>query len=189
MLLMSPAIDPTADIPVNYVLDVLGNVLFLQALRGVVAHIPVWIENAPDVNFDRISAFFQQVAHEFAPQILNAQRTSPEKLRDFWEVRLDYKTKNVVATAFEEKFCTEEDTLIQRLRESSTRELVMLQMKNFLAKVSRIREVYAQSALDVRQDPKKFYAAVQKDFRKAPVSREFVQYIVDTRSVGQPRPS
>ncbi len=184
---MSPATDTAADVPVNYVLDVMGNVLFLQALRGVVAHIPVWIENAPDVNFDRVAGFFQQVAQDFIPQIHNAQKASPQQSRDFWEIRLDYKTKSIVATAFQERFCSEEETLIQRLRESPTRELVMLQMKNFLAKVTRIREVYAQSALDVRQDPKKFYAAVQKDFRKAPVSREFVQYIVDTRSVGQPR--
>ncbi len=186
---MSPATDSAADVPVNYVLDVMGNVLFLQTLRGVVAHIPVWIENAPDVNFDRVAGFFQQVAHDFAPQIHNAQKISSQGVRDFWEIRLDYKTKSIVATALQEKFCSEEETLIQRLRESPTRELVMLQMKNFFTKVTRIREVYAQSALDVRQDPKKFYAAVQKDFRKAPVSREFVQYIVDTRSVGQPRPN
>ncbi len=186
---MPPATDPAADVPVNYVLDVLGNVLFLQILRGVVAHVPIWIMNAPEVNFDRIFTFFQQLGQEFTPQIRNGEKTPPQGQRDFWEIHLDYKSKNIIATAFAEKFCSEEETLIQRLRESSTKELVLLQMKNFFAKVARIRETYAQSPLDVRQDPKKFYAAVQKDFRKAPVSREFVQYIVDTRGVGQPRPS
>ncbi len=181
--------DPATEVPVSYVLDLVGSVLFLQILRGVMANIPVWIENAPDVNFDRISAFFQQVAQEFAPQIHNAQNSAPKGSRDFWEIRLDYKTKSIMATAFPEKFCPEEETLIQRLRESATRELVMMQMRNFFAKVSKVREIYSQSPLDVQQDPKKFYAAVQKEFRKVPVSREFVQYVVDTRSVGQPRQS
>ncbi len=184
---MSPATDPAADVPVKYVLDVLGNVLFLQTLRGVVAHIPVWFETAPDINFDRISTFFKQVAQDFEPQILNAQKISTQRQRDFWEIRLDYKTKSIVTMPFQERFCSEEETLIQRLRESTTRELVMLQMKNFLTKVSRIREIYSKSSLDVRQDPKKFYAAVQNEFRKVPVSREFVQFIVNTRGVGQPR--
>ncbi len=186
---MSPAIDPAADVPVNYILDSVGSVIFLQILRGVVAHVPVWIENAPEVNFTRINTFFQKTGKEFAPLIHCAEKEQAPTPRDFWEIHIDYKTKNIIATAFPEEFCPEEETLIQRLRESTSQELEMLQMKNFLSKVSRIREIYSQSPLDVRQDPKKFYAAVQRDFRKAPVTREFVQYIVDTRSVGQPRPS
>jgi hypothetical protein len=183
---MPAASDPLADVPVNYVLDILGNVLFLQALRGVVAGVPVWVANAPDVNVDRISAFFQQVVPDLSPQIYCEKNLSRGK-RDFWEIDLDYKAKSIIATAFPEEFCQEEQILIQRFRENTTQDAVILQLKNFLAKIGRIREIYAMSTSDVRQDPKRFFAAVQKEFRKAPVSHEFVQFVVDRRSVGQAR--
>ncbi len=184
---MPPASDPVADVPVNYCLDILGNVLFLQTLRGVVAGVPVWVANAPDVNVDRIFAFFQQVVPDLTPQIQSAEKNPSRGRRDIREINLDYKAKSIIATAFPEEFCQEEQTLIQRFRENSARDAVVLQLKNFLAKINRIREIYAISPSDVRQDPKKFFAAVQKEFRKAPVSREFVQFVVDTRSVGQPK--
>jgi len=185
--LSTPTSSPAIDVPVSYVLDVLGNVLFLQILRGVVAHIPIWISNAPEISFERIKTFFQRVASEYAPQIHSLERTAHEGALNFWEVHIDYKTRSILRTAFPEKFCQEEETLVQRLRESTTTELTLIQLKNFFTKISKIQEIYAQSPLDVRQDIKKFHAEVQKNFRKVPVSREFVEYIIEIRSVGQSR--
>lgn len=182
---MPPATDPVTDIPANYVLDILGNVLFLQVLRGLLADTPVQILNAPEVNFRRIVAFFQQVAMEFDLKILNGKGESLNSCK----VTLDYKTKKIVATAFPEEFYAEEETLIQRLRENPNVDSVILQLKNLLAKVNRIRVLYSQSPIDARQDPKKFYAIVQKNFRQAPVSHEFVQFIVDNRNMREPRSS
>ena len=175
---MLPAKDPAPNVPVNYILDILGNVLFLQILRSTLAHIPIRIMNIPEVNLERITAFFQQVAQHFDPKILAAEKIPKGELTLYPKVILDYKTKIVIATAFPEEFCSEEEMLVQRFRENPSPESTILQMNNFIAKIFRIRKLYSKSHPNVQLDPIKFYAVVQREFGKAPISQEFVQFII-----------
>jgi hypothetical protein len=99
-----------------------------------------------------------------------------------WEILLDYKAKVCVLTPFPAKPYMEEENLVQRLREDSAKDVVDLQIKNFFSKIDRIRQIYAATPQAKRNDPKTFFAAVQKDFRKSPVSKEFIQFIIDTRA-------
>jgi hypothetical protein len=98
-----------------------------------------------------------------------------------WEILLDYRAKICVRTPFPAKPYMEEENLVQRLRENSAKDVVGLQMKNYFAKIDRIRQIYATTPQAKRNDLKVFFAAVQKDFRKAPVSKEFIQFVNDTR--------
>ncbi|HMF34788.1 MAG TPA: hypothetical protein VKK79_25430 [Candidatus Lokiarchaeia archaeon] len=172
----------SSDVPVHYVLDVLGNVLFVHVMRGVIAQVPVKIVHIPDVNGQRITAFFQRVAPELSTQILTTPLGEMDGPEMEWEITLDYKAKTCLATPFPAKLFPEEENLVLRLREADAKDVVELQMKNYLTKIDRIRQIYATAPQSKRSDPKWILAAVQKDFRKSPVTMQFIQFVIDTYS-------
>src|SRR5271157_811059 len=168
-------------IPITNILETLGDSSFLHLVRGVVARIPIHIMNMTKADGEQIIALFQRIAPEMRSEIFVEPGTTQTRGKRVGEILIDARLETCMATPFSKKFFPEEETLMQRLHENNDCDIQEIQIRNFFSKITIIRELYSQSSTTKRDDPEWFYETVQNNFRKVPVSPEFVQFIVDTR--------